>query len=110
MRRQLPRRRRAELAWCLAGFVAVQLALAAGVERLWPAVRDPEFGTRERLLRDRLAEAAGRPLVLALGSSRTLMGLDARRLSEAPADGGGRAPLVFTFGVGGSGPLMQAVG
>jgi hypothetical protein len=106
---ELNRRRRRQLLWFLAGFVAVQGALAVGVERLWPGARDPEYAARERRLRQARAAAPHRPLVVALGSSRTLMAIDARRLSETPGENGEPAPLVFTFGVPGSGPMMETV-
>src|SRR4051812_44856236 len=110
-RMALNRRRGLQLLWFLAGFVVVQAGLGAGVERLWPAVRDPEFAARAEQLHQHHPQGAAsrRPLVLALGSSRTLMGLDARRLSEATAETGDVPPLVFNFGVPGSGPMLEAV-
>jgi hypothetical protein len=107
MRRQAVRRQmRAEVLWVLAGFAAVQLALGLCVDRLWPGVRDPEFDHLLGRLRARSAEAAGRPLVVALGSSRTQMGLRAGRLSGGE---GPDAPLVFNLGVPAGGPMMQQV-
>lgn len=104
-RRAAERRKRGELAWVAAGLLAAQLLLGLGVDRSWLAVRDPEFV----LLRDRLAarraEAPGRPLVLALGSSRTEMALRAGRLNGA----GAGSPLVFNFAIPGGGPMMQQV-
>ena len=47
-----------------------------------------------------------RPLVIALGSSRTEMGLRSGRLSQSAEKGG---PLVFNFAIPGSGPMMQQV-
>src|SRR5262249_28469322 len=51
--------------------------------------------------RARLAESPGRPLVLMVGSSRTLLGLRAADLSKP----GG--PLVFNFGLTGGGPVRE---
>src|SRR5262245_54137780 len=98
--------RRRELAWVLAGFVLVEVGLAVGVDRYWRGVRDPEFAVATGLLAARQAEAPGRPLVLALGSSRTEMGLCASLLSAGPADS---TPLVFNFGIAGGGPMMEQV-
>jgi hypothetical protein len=103
-RQRLERRLRGDLIWFGVGFVVLQIALAAGVEWFWPRVRDPEYAFKERRLRARLAELPQRPLVLALGSSRTQMGLHAARLSHT-AD----QPLVFNFGIPGAGPMMQQV-
>jgi hypothetical protein len=103
MRRgEVYRLKRRELAWALAGFVLIQLGLAVAIDHFWTAARDPEYSYRENLLRRRLAESPGRPLVLFLGSSRTLMGVMAGRISEQPG-----APLAFNFGVPGSGPMME---
>src|SRR5207245_1345658 len=70
------------------------------------AVRDPEFAAKLERLQARRAEAAGRPLVLALGSSRMAFGLDAASLS---GDGDGQGALVFNFALLGGGPLLNLV-
>jgi hypothetical protein len=105
-RRTVDRRKRAELAWMLAGLVGVQLALAVGVECFWPSARDPEFDFILHRLQERIAESPDRPLVLALGSSRTQMGLRGDQLSRLSGAG---APLVFNFAVPTSGPMLQQV-
>jgi hypothetical protein len=104
MRRRQDRLRRAELLWYLAGFLAVQAALAVGVEWLWPRVRDPEFDCKERRLYRRLAGLPERPLVVGLGSSRMRMALEAQRLTLSPF---GPPELVFNLGVPASGPMME---
>jgi len=101
-RQQLYRLKRAELAWCLAGFLVIQAALAVAVEYFWPMTRDPEYTAKERRLLERLREEPGRPLVLVMGSSRTAQGVDAEGLNDR-SDG----PLVFNFGIPGSGPMME---
>jgi hypothetical protein len=107
MRRQaLQRRKRNDIAWYVLGFVAVQLALAVGVERYWPAVRDPEFADLVQIYRDRHAEDPGRPVVLVLGSSRTQRALRAGNLGR-PGDP--TSPLVLNFAVAGGGPMMHQV-
>jgi hypothetical protein len=100
----LLRQRRRELLWGLAGFVVCQLGLAVALECWLQDARDPEYAAKELRLLARIAEAPARLLVLVLGTSRTKMGLDARRLSDDP-DG----PLVFNFGLAGSGPMMDLV-
>jgi hypothetical protein len=85
---------------------ALQGLLGLAVEFWLPDVRDPEYAGKLERLRARRAEAPDRPLVLCLGSSRTLTGLQAGRLSE-PADH--PRALVFNFGVTGGGPVLQLV-
>jgi hypothetical protein len=102
----LQKRNRRDLLWCLLGFVVVQLGLAACVDRWWLAVRDPDYLQIEQHLRERLAEAPGRPLILFLGSSRTQMGVDASRLNVR---GDRRAPVVFNAAVCSGGPMMSQV-
>jgi hypothetical protein len=104
--RELQRRKRNDLAWYLLGFVVVQLALAAGVDQYWPAIRDPDFADLERLVRLRQAEAPDRSLILVLGSSRTLYALRADRLNN-PADDA--SPLVINGAMLAAGPMMQQV-
>jgi hypothetical protein len=82
----------------------VQTSIGLALDRWLPQVRDPAYAAKERKLHTLLVQAPERPLVLALGSSRTLLGLDGRRLSAAA----GR-PLVFNFGLAGGGPLLELV-
>jgi hypothetical protein len=100
------RRKRRELGWYLAGFAVVQLGLAVGVDAFWPAVRDPDFEDLRQLVQQRQAENPRRPLALALGSSRTLMGLHTERLKR-PADAA--APVVVNCAITGGGPMCQQV-
>jgi hypothetical protein len=102
-------RGRRTLAWGLGLFVAGQLAFFAAKEYWRPELTDPEYGLRLARLRARMAEGPpGRPLVVALGSSRVAMGLRPDALAaDAAADGS--APLVFNFGRVASGPMMHLV-
>jgi hypothetical protein len=90
----------------LAGFVVVQIGLGVAVDQWWPALRDPEFANLSAGLEELQKDSPGRPLVLALGSSRTEMGLRANLLSQ-PA--GGARPLVFNFAIPASGPMFQQI-
>lgn len=98
---------RAVFLWCLAFFAAFQLGLLLAKELWQPALADPEYGRKLARLRACLAERPGaRPLVLALGSSRTSMGLRAECLrvnQSARAEG----PLVFNFGLCQFGPTGE---
>ncbi len=103
MGRRLVRQPRGRLLWLAAGFVLCQAVLALAVETWLADVRDPEYADRLAAVKERLAETPGRPLVLALGSSRTAFGLDARRLSN---DQQGTPLLVYNFGLMGGGPTL----
>ncbi len=103
--RRHPIRSRRALAWGLALFLGSQLAVAAAGYR-WPGLWDFEYGIKLALLRERLAEAPGRPLVLFLGSSRTLSGVDPTRLARSASPAGPR-PVVFNFARTGAGPVYQ---
>jgi hypothetical protein len=98
------RGQRSRILWAIFGFAACQVALAVGVDQLWPDVRDPVFAFKEAALRQRLIEAPSRPLVLMLGSSRTVADFRAELLSDHP-DG----PVVFNFGLAGGGPVMEYI-
>jgi hypothetical protein len=81
------------------GLLAVVVAgvgLNVVVDTVRPEWRDPEWGWR--LARVRATDR--RPLVVAVGSSRTQMGL-------SPADLGVSDATVFNFGMAGAGPLGE---
>jgi hypothetical protein len=95
--------------WGLALFWLGQLALNAALECWTPDVRDPEHTAKRDCLRATLAESPGHPLVLFLGSSRTLFGLQPDLMgSSGPS--AARAPLVYNFGITEFGfPLYELV-
>ncbi len=100
------RRSRAAVAWLLLLFALSQLAGAWLLESGAPALRDPEYYRKLDRLLARRAEHPGRPLVVALGSSRVGMGLCPAALENYPAAG---EPLLFNFGVIGGGPVLQEI-
>ncbi len=105
-RARLQRRCRRDLAWCLAGALLFQLAIAVGVDSFWLPVRDPECAGFLQIVHDRVAEAPGRPVVIALGSSRTKFSLRAERLNHFDDEA---APLVINAARCGNGPMAQQV-
>jgi hypothetical protein len=105
-RQRAQRHARTAVAWLAIGFVATQLTLAVGLERWWPDLRNPEYGHKLRLLERQIAAAPDRPLLLALGSSRTLNGLRPELLPASTAE---PAPLVFNFGLTRHGPVQQCL-
>jgi hypothetical protein len=103
----MPRLRRhpwQPLLWTGVCLAALQLGLGATVEGWLENVRDPEYAAKQSLLLARRAERPDRPLILVLGSSRTLLGLHAGLAQEALGPDG---PVVFNFGLQGAGPLRQ---
>jgi hypothetical protein len=107
-RRHAAPRARVALVWALLSFAGFQLGLLVYIERCRPELREPEFGRKRALLRARLAEAPGRPLLLVLGTSRLSVGLRPEVLTPDLC-GSGEAPLVFNFGLCGGEPLMELV-
>jgi len=92
--------------WALGVVVAFQIAVGILIDQRWKEVRDPEYALREDRLKERLHENPGKPLVLALGSSRTANGIHAERLSGTLS---GEDVLVFNAGIPKSGPFLQQV-
>jgi hypothetical protein len=102
-RRQLAR---AEIAWALLAFLALQLTFTLALDLGQPALYDAEYNARLRLLRDRIREGPGRPLLLVVGSSRIGAGFIAGDLPPLrSADG--REVLPFNFSHLAAGPLLN---
>src|SRR4051812_49644316 len=93
-KRQAARRARSDVLWCLGGFCLLQVGLVVAMEHWRPEYRDLEYGVKRALLRQRLQEQPGRPLVLVLGSSRVFNGF---RPEVLPCPPGGEA-VYFNFG------------
>lgn len=108
MTRNRTRRARSIVYWSLAGFAALQLALAVSIELWLPQVRDPYYGNRVKLLRQRTVEATPRPFtVVMLGSSRTRQALWGKSLEQPVAQATGRPAVVFNFGQNSAGPMTE---
>lgn len=97
---------RAILVWSLLFYVGVQLALIIVTDHWLPALRDPEYGYKFARLRQRLAEAPGRELILILGSSRSGYGFRPDVVPAWPSSTC-QSPLVFNFAMTGSGPILE---
>jgi hypothetical protein len=104
-RKLLEVRKRTLVLWAILGIALTQLGLGVLVDQRLVGIRDPEYQHLETLVKDRRAESPGRPLVLAMGTSRTSMGLDAASLSRSHPDG----PLVVNAAFNGAGPMMNKV-
>src|SRR6266404_3817237 len=108
-RRKLLARARATMVWALMCFACGQLALAVVMDRRHAELRYPEYGRKLAALRTRLSAQPGRPLLLALGSSRT----EADFWPEAALRGQpatSERPVVFNFGLIQADPLLQLLG
>jgi hypothetical protein len=82
--------------------VAAQLGLGLAVETVKPEWRDPEYGHRIKQLRAIHSANPDRPLVVAVGSSRTLMGFSPHdTFLDRPG-----SPIAYNFGQTGAGPLQ----
>jgi hypothetical protein len=104
-RRSAARRARLAVGVFAAVVVAANVGLAVGMDTAFPQLRDPEFGRRLTRLTARIAEDPGRPMVVALGSSRVAIGLSPAAAHAARPDG----PRVFNMGLYGAGPVTQAI-
>jgi hypothetical protein len=105
-RRRLRMQARPTLLWTLLFFFAGQLAAGLYLHRHHPEFFDPEMTLRLRKLPARLAEAPGRPLALALGSSRIVLGLrPASVMEQTVAEE--RQAVLFNFAMLGVGPVGE---
>lgn len=97
-------RARAEIGWSLLSFLVLYVAVVFWVEKGPTKARDPEFAAKFQRLQALRRKRPDDPLVLMLGSSRTLLMLDAGSM-DVKWDG--RPTQVFNFGMKGSGPLLE---
>ncbi len=98
---------RADFLWFGVFFVAAILVLDVAKDH-WPLLYDTEYAVRLDLLRQRLAEAPERPLLLFVGSSRVGQGFHPEAMPEVrTADG--QPVLAFTFSHLAGGPTMSLV-
>src|SRR5947199_2269179 len=109
-RRPTARRARAALLGGLALVLGSHAALAVSLDHRWAELRDPQYGGKLAYLRRQVRLQPGRPLVVALGTSRTEMGFAPVVMSVGPVPSrtpGAPAaePLVFNFGLTGAGPV-----
>ena len=99
-----PTRRKAACAvvWFVAFAVVLNVGFLLALDYGPPRLRDPEYGKRLASVHARAAENPNRPLVLALGSSRTAMGVRPDVLADETA-----GPLILNLSLAGSGPVME---
>lgn len=105
-RRRIRSQARPALLWTLLFFVAGHLAVGLYLHSRHPEFFDPEVSLRMRKLPQRLAETPGRPLALAIGSSRIVLGLRPEAVMEQMKNDPDQAVL-FNFSMLGVGPVGQ---
>ena len=90
--------------------MALQLGLAAAIELWLPQLRDPLYGDKLNQLKSQIAAApADAPLIVMLGSSRAIHGLDAGRFEQELAWRQRRPVVAYNFGLPGAGPFTELV-
>src|SRR5262249_52763514 len=97
---------RSALLWMVVLVLALQLTAGIALDCLVSARGDRAFAAKAARLHRRLNETPHQALMLMVGSSRTLVGVDAGRLHTAPD---GRSAVVFNFGFQGAGPLLNLI-
>ncbi len=90
------------VAWGLLWIVAVQGFVVLYLECFHSEFLDPKYGCRMLALRERCRERSARPLLVALGSSRTEQGFRPSRLQSS-------GPMFYNLARGGSSPLLYLV-
>lgn len=99
---------RRTVAWFVVATLGLHVGAVLALDAAWPALRDPEYGRRVTRLKARTAEHPGRPVVLAVGSSRISMGVRPAAWEDVRPDQPGRPdPLLFNMALVGSGPIME---
>jgi hypothetical protein len=86
-------------------FVFVANAALGVVGEHSPRLKDPAYGDKWAMLRRQIAARPGEPLVLSLGSSRTLLGFHGQHAENVM----GRKVIAFNFGTPAAGPVTELV-
>ena len=98
--------RRAALLWGFLSFLSLQAAFTITLDSGHPELYDPEYQRRLATLRTRQNEAPERPVLLVLGSSRTLLAFRPEIMPSLPTSAG-PAVLPFNFSHYAAGPLFN---
>lgn len=98
------------LAYGILLFVCMQGSVQLCARNDWLPLRDPVYAEKFDLLKRQpgmFTEDPGITRVLVLGSSRTMLGVDAKTLSQELTHRLGHATIAFNFGTSGGGPLTN---
>jgi hypothetical protein len=99
-------RARAALVWGFVWFAAAQVVFTVVLDGWFPGVYDPEHDARLAALQARLAETPERPLLLLVGSSRTVMNFAPEVLPPLRTPSGQQV-IPFNFSHLAAGPVMN---
>lgn len=106
IRRHAARRSRTAIFSLLLGYLGIQLAFIIWADTTRPGMYDPEYYGRERILLERRAEHPDRPLLLLMGSSRSVNLFRPERLEPFHTPDG-RQVLVFNYSHTYAGPTYM---
>ncbi len=107
-RRGLQGRARAAVLAGVLLFVFSQVGMRVGIEEFRPELRDPSFELKYRQRAQLIEETKPAPaVVVSLGSSMTVWGINARQMEEPLAAELGRPVIAFNLANNGAGPLTQ---
>lgn len=101
-------RARAALIWGLLFVVVLHLGLNISLDAWVPEIYDFEFENHITELRRRVQESPDRPVLVLIGSSRTMTSFRPEILTPLSSPTGA-APIVFNFSHFGAGPIMNLV-
>jgi hypothetical protein len=104
--RRIRSQARPALLWTLLFFLGSHFVMGRYLHRHHPEMFDPEVSLRLDKLPQRLKEAPGRPLALALGSSRIVLGFRPESVIEQTASDDPKFVL-FNFSMLGVGPVGE---
>lgn len=105
-----PRARRSRRTLLVAlGVILTANAFLGVIGEFSPRLKDPAFGDKWAMLRHQLAVRPGEPLVLSLGSSRTLLGFHGQHAENEIAARTGERVIAFNFGTPAAGPVTNLV-
>jgi Protein of unknown function (DUF1574) len=105
----LPPRRcaaRTEALWTIGVFVVASVVALGVIETRCPQWCDREYEVRREVLNERIAESPDRPVMLLIGSSRTVVAFMPERLPPLRTPDSKEA-IVFNYSHFGSGPKMN---
>jgi hypothetical protein len=91
-------------------FLAIQAGLNVVIQHEWLPLRDPVYFEKFDLLRSHsefFTETSQQFRLLALGSSRTQLAVDAATLSDILTNDVGRSVIAFNFGTPAGGPMTS---
>lgn len=94
---------------CFAGAATLLQVCLILAESRAPELVDTEYAFKLNRLRAQIESAPERPLVLLLGSSRTLNGLRPEAVEQSLEAHHGAAPIVFNMGMTAAGAIRQGI-